>query len=614
MYKKIKSVLIGNALKSTDSESEKFSVLWGLPILSSDAISSVSYACEEILIVLIPVLGLASYKPLMGIAAAIVALLLILVFSYRQTIDSYPNGGGSYSVASDNLGHTAGLVAASSLSIGYVLTVAVSTCAGAAAITSAFPSLLPYKAPIAFVLIAFLTLGNLRGIRDSSILFGVPTYIFMAVMAVMITTGIVKYLVLGYVPEPAVALEMRQSTRDISMFLILKAFSSGCTALTGVEAVSNGVPNFEKPTQKNAKHVLALVAVTVFIIFSGVCLLASLYHAVPKEDITVIAQIAAKIFGYDSVMFYVVQVATAVILVMAANTSFADFPQLLSLLAQDGYAARRFASRGARLSYSNGIILLFGLASILVFLFHGETHALMPLYAVGVFLAFTLSQTGMFRKWLKSREGRWMHKAFINGFGALVTAVTCVIIGVNKFAEGAWLVLICIPLLTLFMTLVKRHYNRVSADLSIPKSGSLLILKEQPEKHILLPIESVNKSFVKAFNYALTLGGSIEVYHVSTDPAVTEKLKKQFAALGTDAQLVIEEAPYRNVNETLLNHVDQRMNELKKHEMLTVVLPQFVIQRRWHYLLHNQTSLLLRSSLIKRRNVAIISIPYIIPD
>jgi len=614
MYKKIKSVLIGNALKSTDSESEKFSVLWGLPILSSDAISSVSYACEEILIVLIPVLGLASYKPLMGIAAAIVALLLILVFSYRQTIDSYPNGGGSYSVASDNLGHTAGLVAASSLSIGYVLTVAVSTCAGAAAITSAFPSLLPYKAPIAFVLIAFLTLGNLRGIRDSSILFGVPTYIFMAVMAVMITTGIVKYLVLGYVPEPAVALEMRQSTRDISMFLILKAFSSGCTALTGVEAVSNGVPNFEKPTQKNAKHVLVLVAVTVFIIFSGVCLLASLYQAVPKEDITVIAQIAAKIFGYDSVMFYVVQVATAVILVMAANTSFADFPQLLSLLAQDGYAARRFASRGARLSYSNGIILLFGLASILVFLFHGETHALMPLYAVGVFLAFTLSQTGMFRKWMKSREGRWRHKAFINGFGALVTAVTCVIIGVNKFAEGAWLVLICIPLLTLFMTLVKRHYNRVSADLSIPKSGSLLILKEQPEKHILLPIESVNKSFVKAFNYALTLGGSIEVYHVSTDPAVTEKLKKQFAALGTDAQLVIEEAPYRNVNETLLNHVDQRMNELKKHEMLTVVLPQFVIRRRWHYLLHNQTSLLLRSSLIKRRNVAIISIPYIIPD
>ncbi|HBC27426.1 MAG TPA: amino acid permease [Ruminococcaceae bacterium] len=614
MYKKIKSVLIGSALKSTDSESEKFSVLWGLPILSSDAISSVSYACEEILIVLIPVLGLASYKPLMGIAAAIVALLLILVFSYRQTIDSYPNGGGSYSVASDNLGHTAGLVAASSLSIGYVLTVAVSTCAGAAAITSAFPSLLPYKAPIAFVLIAFLTLGNLRGIRDSSILFGVPTYIFMAVMAVMITTGIVKYLVLGYVPEPAVALEMRQSTRDISMFLILKAFSSGCTALTGVEAVSNGVPNFEKPTQKNAKHVLVLVAVTVFIIFSGVCLLASLYQAVPKEDITVIAQIAAKIFGYDSVMFYVVQVSTAVILVMAANTSFADFPQLLSLLGQDGYAARRFASRGARLSFSNGIILLFGLASLLVFLFHGETHALMPLYAVGVFLAFTLSQTGMFRKWMKSREGRWRHKAFINGFGALVTAVTCVIIGVNKFAEGAWLVLICIPLLTLFMTLVKRHYNRVSADLSIAKSGSLLILKEQPEKHILLPIESVNKSFVKAFNYALTLGGSIEVYHVSTDPAVTEKVKKQFAALGTDAQLVIEEAPYRNVNETLLNHVDQRMNELKKHEMLTVVLPQFVIQRRWHYLLHNQTSLLLRSSLIKRRNVAIISIPYIIPD
>ena len=614
MYKKIKSILIGDALKSTESESEKFSVLWGLPILSSDAISSVSYACEEILIVLVPVLGLASYKPLLFIAAAIVALLVILVFSYRQTIDCYPNGGGSYSVASDNLGQTPGLIAASALSIDYTLTVAVSTCAGAAAITSAFPSLLPYKAPIAFVLIALLTLGNLRGIRDSSILFGAPTYIFIVVIAAMIVTGIVKYFVFGQVPEPAVAMQMRRSSEDVSAFLILKAFASGCTALTGVEAVSNGVPNFSKPTQKHAKRVLVLLALTVFVIFSGVCLLAALYKAAPQPNITVVAQIAAGVFGSGSVMFYVVQVTTAVILVMAANTSFADFPQLLSLLAKDGYAARRFASRGARLSYSNGIILLFALASILVFVFRGETHALISLYAVGVFLAFTLSQTGMFRRWLKNREGYWRHKAFINGFGALVTAVTCVIIGVNKFTEGAWLVLLFIPLLTLFRIIVKNHYNRVGEDLSIEKSGSSLVLKGQPEKHILLPIESVNKSFVKAFNYALTLGGSIEVYHVSTEPEATENLKKQFAALGTDAQLVIEEAPYRNVNETLLNHVDQRMNELKKHEMLTVVLPQFVIKKRWHYLLHNQTSLLLRSLLIKRRNVAIISIPYIMND
>lgn len=612
MLKRIKSLLIGDALKSTDADSEKFSVLWGLPILSSDAISSVSYACEEILMVLIPAIGLAAYKPLLGVAAAIVLLLLILVFSYRQTIDSYPNGGGSYSVASDNLGRIPGLVAAASLSIDYTLTVAVSTCAGAAAIISAFPGLLPYRTLIAVVLICFLTLGNLRGVRESSILFGVPTYLFMITMVAMILTGLTKVFIFGIVPQAAAPLQ--QSTQDLTVLLMLKAFSSGCTALTGVEAVSNGVPTFQAPAQKHAKKVLSLLALTVFVIFSGVCLLAAIYQVAPTERITVVAQISAQVFGNESFMFYVVQVTTAIILVMAANTSFAGLPQLLSLLAKDGFVARRFASQGARLSYSNGILLLFALSAMLVIVFRGETHLLLPLYAVGVFLSFTLSQSGMLKKWVSHGQGHWVHRAFINGFGALVTGVTCIIIAVSKFASGAWIVLICIPALVVFMLMVKKHYNKVRDDLAIAESGNLLIFREQPQKHILLPIESVNKSFIKAFNYALTLGGTIEVYHVSTNPRTAEKLKKQFEALDTGAQLVIQDAPYRNVNETLLAHVDERLDELKKHEMLTVVLPQFVIQKSWHYLLHNQTSLLLKSSLLRRRNVAVISIPYLISE
>lgn len=612
MLKKIKSFLIGKAIKSAESEQQKFNVVWGLPILSSDAISSVSYACEEILIVLIPVLGIASFRPLMGVATAIVGLLLVLVFSYRQTIDCYPHGGGSYSVASDNLGRVPGLVAAASLSIDYVLTVAVSTCAGTAAITSAFPELLPFKVEITLFMIFMLTLGNLRGIRESSILFGIPTYLFIFSVLAMIATGIFRVAVLHQVPPSAAVLA--QPTQDITILLILKAFSSGCTALTGVEAVSNGIPNFKTPSQKHAKQVLALLAALVFAIFVGVCYLASIYKVGHKEDITVVAQIAAIAFGQNSFMFYVVQVTTALILIMAANTAFADLPLLLSLLAKDGFAARSFGSRGARLSFSNGILLLFFLASLLVVVFHAETHLLLTLYAVGVFLSFTLSQTGMFKRWITHREGSWRHKALINGFGAVTTAVTCIIISASKFFSGAWIVLICIPVLVIFMMVVRRHYDKVRENLAIEQSGEQLLTGCSTKNYIVLPVQSINKSFIKALNYAMTLGGTVEVYHVSTDKAATEKLKKQYEALHISCPLVIEEAPYRNVNEMLLAHVDDRHSLLQKHEMLTVILPQFVITKFWHNLLHNHTSLRLKSSLVKRRNVAVITIPYIINE
>lgn len=612
MLKRIKAVLIGKAIKSTESENQKFSVFWGLPIMSSDAISSVAYACEEILLVLIPILGMASYKPLMGIAAAIVALLIILVFSYRQTIDCYPHGGGSYSVATDNLGKIPGLIAAASLSIDYVLTVAVSSCAGTAAITSAFPQAMPFKVEITLVLIALLTLGNLRGIRESSVLFGVPTYLFIVSILTMVAIGIFRVAVLGEVPPPQAV--MQQQAGEISLFLVLRAFSSGCTALTGVEAVSNGVPSFRNPAQKNAKRVLFLLALLVFSIFTGVCYLAYVYQVTPKKDITAVAQIASGVFGYGSGMFYVIQVTTALILIMAANTAFAGLPLLLSLLAKDGYVARSFGSRGDRLSYSNGILLLFALSSVLVLVFQADTHHLIPLYAVGVFLSFTLSQTGMLKRWVTHREGNWRHKALINGFGAFMTAVTCLIIAVTKFAIGAWIVLICIPSLVIIMLLVHRHYDKVRSDLSVARSGHDLVRNNPTENYIVLPLATVNKSFIKALNYAMTLGGKIEIYHVSTDKAATEKVIRQYQELKVSFPLTIEEAPYRNVNEMLISHVDARLDRLNSHEMLTVVLPQFVIPKWWHYPLHNQTSLRLRTALLRRRDVAVISIPYIINE
>lgn len=612
MLKNAKSILIGKAIKSSESESEKFSVFWGLPILSSDAISSVSYACEEILMVLIPVLGIAAYQPLMGIAAAIVGLLIILAFSYRQTIDCYPHGGGSYSVATDNLGKFPGLVAAASLSIDYVLTVAVSTCSGTAAITSAFPQTLQFRVEITILLILLLTLGNLRGLRESSILFGIPTYLFIFSIIAMIITGFIKVVVLGQVPLPLAALQ--QPVQDMTMLLILKAFSSGCTALTGVEAVSNGIPNFKTPSQKNAKKVLVLLAALVFVIFSGVCFLASMYKVTHVENVTVVAQIATKIFGQASIMFYVVQASTALILIMAANTAFADLPLLLSLLGKDGYVARSFSSRGARLSFSNGILLLCALSCIMVIVFKAETHLLIPLYAVGVFLSFTLSQTGMFKKWITQKEGNWKHKAVINGFGAIVTAATCVIIAASKFASGAWVVLICIPVLVILMLFIRRHYDKVRDNLEMDQSGMQLVIENPTENFIILPVQSINKSFLKALNYMMTLGGNVEIYHISTDKADTEKLEKQFTQLDVAYTLVIDEAPYRNVNEMLISHVDKRQAELEKHQMLTVILPQFVITKWWHNLLHNQTSLRLKSSLLKRRNVAVITIPYIINE
>lgn len=610
MLKKIKHIVLGKSLRSDALDHEKFSVIWGLPVLSSDAISSVSYACEEILMVLIPVMGMASYGPLMKVGFAIVFLLFILVFSYRQTISCYPQGGGSYIVASDNLGKIFGLIAASSLAIDYVLTVAVSVCAGTAAITSAFPQLLSVRTGIALLIITLLTIGNLRGMKDSSVLFGIPTYLFIFTILLLIITGFVKVLIFHEVP--AVSTTMPQTVENLSLLLFLKAFSSGCTALTGVEAVSDGIPNFREPAQKNAKRVLYLLAGLVFVIFLGISALASLYHIVPNANVTVIAMIAEAVFGNGTLLFYLVQITTAVILTMAANTAFADLPLLLSILARDGVVPRQFMARGSRLSFSNGILLLFFLSAALVVYFHASSHLLMPLYAVGVFLSFTLSQAGMFVRWIKRKEGKWRHKALINGTGMMITGITCVIIAASKFLHGAWIVLLCIPILVYIMERIHRHYHYVRESLKIRSAEELQPYGMQSGGKVILPVGTINRSFLKAYHYACSLQvKQMEFYHVNTSAEATAKLKKLYQQMHLDIPLVIEDAPYRNVNEMIVQHVEEAQKNLKKKESVTVILPQFVMKKKRFHTLHNQTSMQLKLQLSKKRNVSVISVPYI---
>ena len=611
MLKKIKHLVLGQSLRSDALDHEKFSVIWGLPVLSSDAISSVSYACEEILMVLIPVLGMASYGLLMKVGFAIVFLLFILVFSYRQTINCYPQGGGSYIVASDNLGKVFGLIAAASLAIDYVLTVAVSVCAGTAAITSAFPQLLSMRTGIALIIISLLTIGNLRGMKDSSVLFGIPTYLFIITILLLIVTGFVKVLI--FHETPAVSAAMPQYVENAGLLLFLKAFSSGCTALTGVEAVSDGIPNFREPAQKNAKRVLYLLAGLVFVIFLGISALASLYHIIPNANVTVIAMIAEAVFGNGTLLFYLVQVTTAVILTMAANTAFADLPLLLSILARDGFVPRQFMSRGSRLSFSNGILLLFFLSAALVIYFQASSPLLMPLYAFGVFLSFTLSQAGMFVRWVKRKEDKWKHKAFINGAGMVITGITCIIIAASKFLHGAWIVLICIPVLVYIMERIRRHYHYVKESLKIRSAEELQPYDLQIHGRVILPVDSINRSFLKAYHYACSLQvREMEFYHVNTNAEATEKLQELYQQMRLDIPLVVEDAPYRNVNEMILHNFEEAQNDLKKKESVTVILPQFVMKKKRFHALHNQTSMQLKLQLSKLRNVSVVSVPYII--
>ena len=612
MFSILKQFFIGKPLETSEIKHAKFPVLFGLAILASDAISSVAYATEEILWVLIPAIGLGSYKYLLGISVAIILLLMLLVFSYRQTINTYPNGGGAYMVAKENISVTAGLVAGASLAVDYVLTVAVSTSAGTAALTSAFPALSVHKVSICLALISIITIVNLRGVKESAAIFSIPTYIFVFSMIALIATGLVKYSLYG-APATHVSKEIINTTGPVTIFLILRAFSSGCTALSGVEAVSNSVPNFKSPSSKNANIVLALLALIVLIIFGGITLLATIYHVVPQANgPTVISQITSSVFGTGTA-YYIIQFATALILVMASNTAFNGFPMLMSVISCDGYAPRQLMLRGTRLSYSNGIIILAVISTILIILFRGDTHLLIPLYAVGVFLSFTLSQLGMTFRWIRNKDKGWIYKALVNGLGTLVTAITLVIIVSTKFIHGAWIVVILIPIIVKLMLSIKKHYDSVANDLRISIDELKQIdINPQYNNKIIVPIASINRAVIETLKYAQNLSKDVVALHIAVDEDSAKKWISRWNDWNPDIPLVVRFSPYREVVEPLRGYIDELLEVKNPNDKITIMIPQFIAVKDWeNYFLHNQTSFFIKQGLLlKHKEVVVCNYPY----
>lgn len=613
MLKKFLDILIGEPLANEQSASEKYNVPFGLAVMASDAVSSVAYAAQEILLVLLPVIGVLSYQWLGTVSFMIIGLLIILGISYIQIIKAYPHGGGAYIVAKENLGVTPGLVAGAALLLDYILTVAVSASAGVAAITSAFQSLHDYKVIITVVLIIVLTILNLRGVGESSKIFSIPTYLFIFSMLFMIVYGLIRYAMYGVTTQPMVH-EAVKSGGQIGLFLILRAFSSGCSALTGIEAVSNSVPNFKEPSQKNAIKVMLLLITTIFLIFGGTSILARFYHATyfqNRTKVTVLAQIAYSVFGGYTFMFYVIQVTTAIILIMACNTAFTGFPMLMSVIARDGYMPRSFATRGKRLSYSNGIVFLTFIACVLTLIFKADTDLLINLYSVGVFLSFVLAQTGMVVHWHKSTEPGKIKGKIINGLGAVITLVTTVVIMSVKFEEGAWVVILLIPILAYMMMKIKKHYNKVADGLRTSEDELKSFEINDHFNHIIVvPISSLNKATLGALKYARSITPDVIALSVSSDKAYMKKLQGRWNELNTDILLVCKYSPYRAVINPLIEYIGIIAKAADKNEKVTVVLPQFMTSGWGGQFLHNHTGLILREALLKYDNIVISMYPY----
>lgn len=610
MYNYVKRFLIGNPMNTTQLKHEKISKKKALAVFSSDALSSVAYATEEILIVLV-LAGPAAMIYSIPIAAAILALLIILVLSYRQTIHTYPSGGGAYIVAKDNLGTTPGLTAGAALVIGYILTVAVSTAAGVAAVTSAFPAFQGHKVIIALLFIWLLTILNLRGMVESATILALPTYLFIASIVFLIGTGLAKIFLFGAPPvaqmPAANAINVANVTGGITLFLLLRAFSAGCTALTGVEAISNGVPAFKSPESKNAAITLIVMGGIIVVLFGGITVLANVYHVIPSSTETVVSKMAAIVFGRNF-FYYLIQASTALILLLGANTSFVGFPLLTSLLGQDGFLPRRLAVRGDRLVYSNGIIMLAVIASILIIVFKGEVHALLPLYAVGVFLSFTLSQAGMVSRWLSKKPQGWSTNVIINGVGTVTTGTVTIVIAVTKFTSGAWLVIILIPLLVLIFNKIHSHYVEIAQALAYHGET----IAQPTRQKIIIPFASLTRVVANTINYAKTLSPEPDIVavHVAVDEERAEKVRTKWEQYETDIKLEIIHSPYREVIGPLLEYISDEEAKTGSGELITVLVPEFVTRKWWQYFLHNQTGFLLKTLLLLRKDIVVASVPF----
>jgi amino acid transporter len=599
----VKRWLVGPPIPSHLAHHERLSRVTGLAVLSSDALSSVAYATEEILRVLILV-GASALAFSSPIAIVIATILATVVFSYRQTIRAYPSGGGAYIVARENLGEMPALIAAASLLIDYVLTVAVSIAAGVAAITSAFPGTYPFRVAITLGCVLVLAVGNLRGIRESGRIFSVPTYFFVAGVAALCGLGAWHWatgtIVPVTVPDALVPLG-----RPLTLLLLLTAFSNGCTAMTGVEAVSNGVPAFRPPEAKNAVATMGTMAVLAIGMFLSITLLAQAYHVVPSPTETVLSQLGRGISGGRSVLYFAVQAGTTLILVLAANTAYADFPRLASILARDRFLPRQFMNQGDRLAFSNGILGLSAFAAVLLIAFRGDTNALIPLYMIGVFVSFTLSQSGMVVHWWRLRSPRWRLSAVVNGVGAIVTGLVLVVVAVTKALEGAWIILILIPINVWLFRATKRHYDRVSAQLTLADwtPGA-----ERTENLVVVPISGVHRAVVQALDYAKTLSPDVRAVYVSLNAATTDEIRKSWAEWGRGVPLVVLESPYRSLMEPLLEYLDNL--RMSRRAFITVVLPEFVPARWWHAVFHNQSALLIKGALLFTPNTVVTSVPF----
>src|SRR5207342_1554014 len=599
----LKRLLVGKPIPSHLAHHERLSRVTGLAVLSSDALSSVAYATDFILATLV-VAGVGAFVYAVPISLVIATLLGIVAFSYRQTIHAYPTGGGAYIVAKENIGQTSGLIAAASLLVDYTLTVAVSISAGVLAITSAFPELDPYRVEICLGFLAILTVGNLRGIRESGNIFAVPTYFFVVSIALLLAAGLYRYLTGGIVPVDA-PLPPDAGQRQLTTFLLLTAFANGCTAMTGVEAVSNGVPAFRPPEAKNAAATLVTMATLAVGMFVGITVLAHAYQVVPNSAESGVSQLGRAIFGGPNIFYYLLQAGTTLILVLAANTAYADFPRLAAIVSRDRYLPRQFMNQGDRLAFSNGILVLSVFAAILIVAFRGDTQSLLPLYMIGVFISFTLSQTGMVIHWRQTRDPGWKTSALINGFGAVTTGVVLIIVAVTKTFEGAWIVLVLIPIIVMLFRATRRHYDHVGAQLTLRNYTP----QRKVHNTVLIPIGGIQRAVVEALRYAETLSDDVRGVYVDVDPAATDQVQREWATWGGRAQLIVLPSPYRSVMEPLLEYIEQVENE-RPDDYVTVILPEFVPARWWQHLLHNQRALLIKGALLFRPNTVVTSVPF----
>ncbi len=620
--------LIGRPLSTADAPHQTIGKAIGLAVFASDALSSTAYATQEILVILAAA-GTVAFGYVFPISIAIVALLVIVALSYEQVIHAYPDGGGAYIVAHDNLGKFAALVAASSLLTDYILTVSVSISSGVAQIVSAYPALHEYRVPIAIMAVLFIMLINLRGVRESGAAIAVPSYFFIIMLYALVLTGVVRYFfgTLGAVIDPP-HLETLEPLAAITPFLILHAFSSGTAALTGIEAISNGITAFKEPRSKNAGITLIWMAAILSSLFIGISFLTGQVNAVPSEQETVISQLARTIFGGQGILYLAIIFATTVILILAANTAFAGFPRLGALMAKDGFLPRQLTYRGSRLVYSYGIVSLALIASLLIVIFQASVTRLIPLYAIGVFLSFTLAQFGMALRWWKSGklslgeelleagstlhyEKNWLTKMLANGFGAVCTAIVMVIFAITKFHDGAWVVLILIPALVVMFQQVNRHYRSLAGRLSLEKFGGA---PPQATRHrVILPISGVHQGSLAALRYARLLSDDVTAVHVSIEPAETEKVQKKWQTWGEGTRLVIVDSPYRLFVEPLLVYLEEIIAQRQPNETITIIVPEFVPSKRWHNFLHMRTASLLRSELLSKPGVVITNVPYQVP-